>query len=80
MPEMPKPTLQQISTILRYVIVNADNVDTYPQYDTYSKALTEALTRGSPVAIMEHHYVCQDSKLVWTSDGSNRWPPPGTRR
>jgi hypothetical protein len=64
-----------MAEILRYVLVTRDNHEEDYEYDRYHEAETAARERGTDVAIIERHYVYDDSELVWTPDGADTWPP-----
>lgn len=61
-----------MSSISKYVLVDAaDNEGDY-EYDTLAEAQEQA---GNDHAVIERTYVYDDSELVWTPDGGDIWPP-----
>lgn len=63
-----------MAEISRYVLVDRDDNERDHEYDTYQEAVNAA---GSDYAVIERHYVYDDSELVYTPDGSDTWPPDG---
>lgn len=61
-----------MSEILRYVVVDSCG----NEEDWERETLQDAIEAGSgDFAVIERVYTYDDSSLVWTSDGSNTWPP-----
>ena len=60
-------------TITRYGLVDRDNNER-GDYDTYDDAVEDAKELGG-YAVVEYQFEFADSELVWTPDGSTRWPP-----
>lgn len=64
-------------TIYKYVIVNDCNevISDSGGYDDFQKAKKCAEKMGGLVAVVKRAFEYSDSALVWTSDGSDIWPP-----
>ena len=62
-----------MSTITRYVLVDADDNEQDYEYERYTEAESDARRDG--FAVIAREYVYDDSELVWTPDGSDSWPP-----
>ena len=60
-------------SILRYVLVDADNVEGDYEHPTLQEAEKQA---GSTHAVIERTYEYSDSELVYTPNGARTWPPP----
>lgn len=69
-----------MSTISRYVLVDANDNEQDHEYDDYAAAESAAEEQGC--AVIERRYEYSDSELVWTPNGSLSWPPkrPATAR
>jgi hypothetical protein len=63
-----------MADILKYVIVDENDVSDDHEFDTLDEAKDAAQGRDR-VAIIERVYVYDDSWLMWTSTGGNTWPP-----
>ena len=61
--------------ITRYVLVDENDVEGDEEYVTEGAAITQARYRGLNYAVIERTYTYDDSRLVWTPDGSDIWPP-----
>jgi len=71
-----------MTTINRYVLVDADDHEQWEEYDTYQEAKDAADARATPEqpwAVVEREYEYSDSGLVYTTDqGAGdyiSWPP-----
>ncbi|MBU8840193.1 MULTISPECIES: hypothetical protein [Mycobacteriaceae] len=62
-----------MASITKYVLVGTDDVEQDYEYDSCPEAIEAAKKQGC--AVIEREYVYDDSSLVWTPDGSDRWPP-----
>lgn len=70
-----------LGNILKYVIVNENNVEDEHEFDTLVEARGVAEVRsglGERLAIIERQYAFEDSDLAWTSTGDTTWPPMTT--
>ncbi len=66
-----------MAEITRYVLVDRADQEGDYEYDLMQEAIDAA---DADHAVIERHYVYDDSELVWTPDGSDSWPPKkGTR-
>lgn len=61
-----------MATIERYVLVDRDDHEGEYEYETLDEAQGAA---GTTHAVIARIYEYDDSELVWTPNGSNRWPP-----
>lgn len=64
-----------MAEILRYVIVDANDVEDDHEYERLDLAREGVPDEGGPWAIVERVYTYDDSSLVWTSTGADTWPP-----
>jgi hypothetical protein len=62
-----------MAQIERYVLVTSDDQELDHEYESFEEAMGDALEQGC--AVIERVYEYSDSTLVWTPDGSDRWPP-----
>ncbi len=63
-----------MAEIQTFVLVDRDDVERDWEYKTFGEAMDTARNE-SDVAIIARTYEYTDSKLVWTPDGSDTWPP-----
>lgn len=63
-----------MTTISRYVVVDADDEEGDWEYDSFDEAKADALEQGD-CAVIEREYEYSDSSLVWTPNGETFWPP-----
>lgn len=63
-----------MSEILKFVIVDENDVESDFEYNRVQDAIDEATRRGGRLAVVQRTYTYDDSELVWTSDGSDVWP------
>jgi len=66
-----------MAEITKYVLVSRDDVESDYEYDSCQEAIEAA---GTSHAVIERHYVYDDSELVYTPDGSDTWPPAKRRK
>lgn len=59
------------ASILRYILVDSQDQEGDHEYDSYDEAVAAA---GTTHAVIERSYTHDDSALVWTPNGGNRWP------
>ena len=62
-----------MATINKYILVDRDGTEGDAYYDGYHEAEAEAAR--TDCAVLAHIYEYNDSELVYTPDGSERWPP-----
>lgn len=60
-----------MAEILRYVLVDREGIEEDYEYDSYQEAVDDC---GKDCAVIERTYVYDDSKVVYTPDGSREWP------
>lgn len=63
-----------MAEITRYVLVDRSDQEGDYEYEDYQEAIVAA---GDDHAVIERHYVYDDSELVWTPEGIDTWPPKG---
>jgi hypothetical protein len=51
----------------------------HPTLDEAINDATDRAQRGGPHAVVELQYEFVDSSLVWTPNGTDRWPPQNAR-
>lgn len=66
-----------MAEITRYVLVDRDDNEGEYEYERYDEAVAAA---GADHAVVERHYVYDDSELVWTPNGADSWPPKRASR
>jgi len=65
-------------TIERFIVVDSNGETIAEDFDTYDEARSfthKFYGSDQRVAIVARIFEYSDSELVWTSDGSNSWPP-----
>lgn len=63
--------------ISRYVLIDRNDQEQDYEYEQYDEAVQAA---GHDYAVIERHYVYDDSELVWTPNGRDTWPPKRASR
>lgn len=71
-----------MASIERYVTVDEHDHESDYEYATMQEAIEagEQISGSPRFAVVERHYVYDDSELVWTSTGATTWPPKGVTR
>lgn len=63
-----------MAEIRRYSVVDDQDYEDDREYDTFEEAKEAAIRLGN-AAVSCNIYEYSDHELVWTPDGSDRWPP-----
>ena len=69
--------------ISKYDVIDATGESVAGTFDHYDEAKRDADDRSSDTemfAVIEMEFEYRDSALVYTTDGSNVWPPEDTGR
>jgi hypothetical protein len=62
-----------LAEIRRYILVDTDDTELDPEFDSFTEAQEQAQASGCAVAARIYEY--SDTELVWTPDGGDTWPP-----
>lgn len=62
-----------MADILRFVLVDENDVVGDHEYASYAEAEADARKQGK--AVLQRRYTYEDEELVWTPNGSSTWPP-----
>jgi hypothetical protein len=62
-----------MSEILRYVLVNEQDVEGDWEYSTFDEAKSDAQKTGH-LAVIQRTYTYDDSELVWAPNNADTWP------
>jgi hypothetical protein len=67
-----------VSEILRFVLVDRNNVEQDYEYTSFAEAKDQAVRQAC--AVIQRTYTYDDSELVWAPNNADTWPPESKAR